>query len=341
MSNKNGANVSLVKFVFDSTHISKIDELNKLYKTFIADKKFGKLFSLKTNKILNRIRADVYITFKCNYHCKYCYNKSRLYNLHDIDLDFIKKFIIKRNDINMPFEFVLSGGEPTLYTHLEYLCEFIRNTCKYDNVIRINSNGSSAIDVYKNLFKYNASFRIAYHDECNLNHLYKLIDVFEDNNINYTVSALLNIASKSTIINKNKILSELINKYETKLDISLCGDYIYDIYDDNIISHATSKYSNSYHTLKFEKCNLEVNDYILGYFNMHNNIFNGMYCFNKHKIICRENYITFMCDDNMKIYNVDSMPSMINNKYIKCDKNECDRYCNYVDIIRNIDDAIQ
>lgn len=85
--------------------------------------------------------CEIAITGLCNFACEYC-NKITSH----IDLKQITKFI--EDNKNTLRHIQLTGGEPTLYPQLVYLCNFI----KEKNIkLGLSTNGSADFDLYTKL----------------------------------------------------------------------------------------------------------------------------------------------------------------------------------------------
>ena len=97
--------------------------------------------------------ASIFWFAKCNMACPYCYNPQIVRNGGTISLNEALEFLQSRK--GRLDSVVLSGGECTLYPHLEAFCEAIK---ALDYKIKIDTNGSNpqllATLIEKNLVDY-------------------------------------------------------------------------------------------------------------------------------------------------------------------------------------------
>lgn len=82
--------------------------------------------------------ASIFWFAKCNMACPYCYNPQIVRDNGNITLDEALEFLQNRQ--GRLDSVVLSGGECTLYPHLEAFCEAIK---ALDYKIKIDTNGSN------------------------------------------------------------------------------------------------------------------------------------------------------------------------------------------------------
>ena len=82
--------------------------------------------------------ASIFWFAKCNMACPYCYNPHIVRDNGNISLDEALEFLQNRQ--GRLDSVVLSGGECTLYPHLEAFCEAIK---ALDYKIKIDTNGSN------------------------------------------------------------------------------------------------------------------------------------------------------------------------------------------------------
>lgn len=82
--------------------------------------------------------ASIFWFAKCNMACPYCYNPQIVRDNGNITLDEALQFLQSRQ--GRLDSVVLSGGECTLYPHLEAFCEAIKDL---EYKIKIDTNGSN------------------------------------------------------------------------------------------------------------------------------------------------------------------------------------------------------
>ena len=90
-------------------------------------------------------RCELLVTGDCNFKCPYCRGPRHEGNLYIYDAIKTINWWLEDGLKNIRF----SGGEPTLYPHLEFLVKY----CKQQKVehIAISTNGSAELDYYKKL----------------------------------------------------------------------------------------------------------------------------------------------------------------------------------------------
>ena len=92
------------------------------------------------SRVRRKTLSSVHLTLtrKCNLHCIYCYadaGKSNKYELSNEDWEDITSQI---HALSGPINFVLTGGEPTLFSNLEQLVNHIRSL---DCTVQLITNG--------------------------------------------------------------------------------------------------------------------------------------------------------------------------------------------------------
>ncbi|MFW6262707.1 MAG: anaerobic ribonucleoside-triphosphate reductase activating protein [Thermotogota bacterium] len=102
--------------------------------------KFAGIEKLSLTDYPKKVAATVF-TSGCNFSCKYCHNKS-LIKKRAGTLDESKVFAFFKKRSNMLDALVITGGEPTLYTH--ELTAFCRRFKKHfpQKYVKIDTNGS-------------------------------------------------------------------------------------------------------------------------------------------------------------------------------------------------------
>ena len=102
----------------------------------------------KTSSLTSNMqRCEIILTHKCNFHCPYC-RGLRKDCKGDMFLSQVKEIIdmwAKDNLQNIRF----SGGEPSIYPHLESVVEYAKK--KNIKRIAVSTNGSADFNYYKNL----------------------------------------------------------------------------------------------------------------------------------------------------------------------------------------------
>jgi len=108
-----------------------------LLKNALADKAIHSITKFTTLDYPHHL-ASIFWFAKCNMACPYCYNPQIVRENGTIDLEFALQFLQSRQ--GRLDSVVLSGGECTLYPHLESFCEAIK---ALDYKIKIDTNGSN------------------------------------------------------------------------------------------------------------------------------------------------------------------------------------------------------
>ena len=122
---------------------------------------------MKNKVFLCNKRIYIYPTIKCNLNCSYCNVKwvtGKYPNKHEeMDFNKWKKIIDSWDDVG---EVIVTGGEPTLYKHLEELVDYL---LKKGLCVRIYTNGL----IYRNLTRSpRLMFWISKHTEMTADQFY-------------------------------------------------------------------------------------------------------------------------------------------------------------------------
>ena len=91
----------------------------------------------------NYMRIILMLCTICNFSCSYCFTaRSRIDKKKYISADVLKSLFTKLASLNKEkYFFILSGGEPLLYPHLELLFDLLENQFYVENKLIINTNG--------------------------------------------------------------------------------------------------------------------------------------------------------------------------------------------------------
>ena len=108
-----------------------------LLKNALADKAIHSITKFTTLDYPDHL-ASIFWFAKCNMACPYCYNPHIVRDNGTIDLECALQFLHSRQ--GRLDGVVLSGGECTLYPHLEPFCEAIK---ALDYKIKIDTNGTN------------------------------------------------------------------------------------------------------------------------------------------------------------------------------------------------------
>lgn len=106
--------------------------------------------ALNSNSLPPLQRLTVHITESCNMRCDYC---NMNFNSNEMELNLVKKII---NDFaSMGGRIIhFTGGEPTVYKHFEYICQYAKEK---GLTVSSNTNALKYIDT-TNIDKLKASF---------------------------------------------------------------------------------------------------------------------------------------------------------------------------------------
>ena len=108
-----------------------------MLKNALADKAIHSITKFTTLDYPDHL-ASIFWFAKCNMACPYCYNPHIVKENGNISLEEALQFLQSRQ--GLLDSVVLSGGECTLYTHLEPFCEAIK---ALNYKIKIDTNGSN------------------------------------------------------------------------------------------------------------------------------------------------------------------------------------------------------
>ena len=108
-----------------------------MLKNALADKAIHSITKFTTLDYPQHL-ASIFWFAKCNMACPYCYNPQIVRDTGTISLEEALHFLQSRQ--GRLDSVVLSGGECTLYPHLEHFCEAIK---ALDYKVKIDTNGSN------------------------------------------------------------------------------------------------------------------------------------------------------------------------------------------------------
>ena len=163
---------------------------------------------IKINPISDYAMVDLVLGNYCNYSCSYCFPGA---NTGDLRFPRLNE-VIKRNllhiinQIEKPrIDFIISGGEPTLYNDFEEIVSFLGQFGK----ITVITNGSRTIRWWKESINLLDRVKISYHtEEGDLDHIKNLIQVIKDNKKAFFVNVMVN----------PRLLDKAISAYENLVD---------------------------------------------------------------------------------------------------------------------------
>lgn len=133
--------------------VNKNKELEE-YKDFVRQLKKIDFLSTDTewiskDSLLNKFDSTkkcfyYHLTHQCNLKCSYCYNKEQRKKV--VDLSFDQWLTIMNRTLPYAHTIILTGGEPTLYTHFNEVVRYIHD---FDNTIRIEMISNANTDYQK------------------------------------------------------------------------------------------------------------------------------------------------------------------------------------------------
>lgn len=117
-------------------------------------------FAALRQSMIKTIRRYVYwaITFNCNFNCHFCgyHNRKRLEDISEDKLikyfDFIKNYLLNKDETAKNSELEITGGEFTTYKHLDLLLRLLTEFNDNDNMfIVFGSNFSGNMEIYERI----------------------------------------------------------------------------------------------------------------------------------------------------------------------------------------------
>ena len=96
------------------------------------------------------VRIHIYLNTICNLKCSYCYMRNGDSWGRTSKKENLEKIIEKLNNINIPIDIILLGGEPTYYPLLKYALNKFNKIINVRNIYLL-SNGTRTYDYYNNL----------------------------------------------------------------------------------------------------------------------------------------------------------------------------------------------
>lgn len=302
------------------------------YNELFIDKKYGELLSSIRLPDRNQTSVFLHINNYCNYECPYCgYNVKSQEIKFDYDIRKLKMFFtlfLDKIHKERKLRFVITGGETTLYPNLVELCEYLYN--KKVDYIRLNTNGSGDLNLYKQLMKYNVALHITYHPQANCyNNLMKLTEYL--------------ISENYTNWDMNVLLIKLPNKHEKEifkfLNTPIINYGYIRLQDQDYYSEGYTEYLKYFkdndtleakYKLEFENKTLYIKEFeVLNNLITKGNFFKGMYCnMYSDKIRCYPDFIQIQCFEDYYPMTIKGIFDFIKNYEIykygkKCNCNTC------------------
>lgn len=163
----------------------------------------------------------IYLTTKCNMHCKHCYLGSRLKE----DLRFSPNDVINILDIFSEFrgkkDVTFLGGEPTLYHDINKILKYARDMGYY---VRLDTNGFYNIYIMQRIkLKYVDEINISLDGSVpNIHDSIRIHGSFESaiQNIKYLISIRKNVRVITTVMKPNLLNVPKLAKVVENLGVS-------------------------------------------------------------------------------------------------------------------------
>lgn len=150
------------------------------------------------------------ITHNCNYNCSYCHRPYR-YSLQKENIDkcvnILDHLPIEKNSLYV----LITGGEPTLHKHLQYILERtsnLNNLKKYALYTNLSCSEEYLNQIMKWVDTEKFDMFVSFHAEfAEYEAFQKRLDILNENNINYHIAVMLEPENYEKII-------KFVNKYE-------------------------------------------------------------------------------------------------------------------------------
>jgi organic radical activating enzyme len=134
---------------------------------------------------------DWWLGNTCNYKCSYCFSESNKgdkrvppLKTYENNLDY---FLNKIEENNRKAFYILSGGEPTIYTDLDLILEKITLSKCYNGSILI-TNGSRTINWWQKNKTFLDAIAISFHIEsADKDHILEVCELLKDKKITVTI----------------------------------------------------------------------------------------------------------------------------------------------------------
>ena len=172
--------------------------------------------------------VKAYIIDKCNYSCRYCYNKQPRSSLQ-LDLSSLLHFLNDAHSKTQKNIFLeIIGGEPTLHPDMVYFCEHL-SYCSYIDSIYVYSNFSAPLPTYIKLISLlNVHLNLSWHsigiDKLNRCFYDKAKTIKRLVAQNQTTRIAFNIMLEHTNLNSAFIMHKLIHSLGFTAELAFIGD---------------------------------------------------------------------------------------------------------------------
>ena len=269
-----------------------------------------------------KINIEIEVTKYCNLNCFYCCAETQLYNkTNEINWSLLKYFLkkIKNKKNDLKIEYLITGGEPLTYTHINEVFEFFETEEYID--ITLLTNLTKKINTKKPLKDLLTSLHIQYYDLFEKNIMPNLL---EANCLNKRINILLDDFENSKInkIQLKKILNTLSENNIKLIPQFLTLNLNYDNSDLNEVNRKKwFEYLKDYKWFFYEiETTDRFNDYIKQDFN-----FKGTYCYPLGYIIRWDGDLQRDCGSFPTLCNIKNSNcwKKIKLQKIKCNENFC------------------
>jgi len=139
----------------------------------------------------NILVVDWWLGNVCNYKCSYCFKgandgDNRVPNLdsYENNLDY---FLEKIEESNLKAYYIISGGEPTIYPHLDLILKKIKSHKSYNKHLLV-TNGSRTLSWWERNKNLLDNVTISFHIEsANLKHILEVCKIIKESNVTLNI----------------------------------------------------------------------------------------------------------------------------------------------------------
>jgi len=139
----------------------------------------------------NILVVDWWLGNVCNYKCSYCFKGAndgdkRVPNLdsYENNLDY---FLNKIEESNLKAYYIISGGEPTVYPHLDLILKKIKSHKSYNKHLLV-TNGSRTLSWWERNKNLLDEVAISFHIEnANLKHILEVCKIIKKSDVTLTI----------------------------------------------------------------------------------------------------------------------------------------------------------
>lgn len=193
-----------------------------------------------SNQILNikqPRRAQIYVGFQCHQRCGFCYYRHKC-NEQMFNIDFIKKQIDFEYNYGIR-DFEITGGEPSEFTYLKEICQYIKSKDSNSKIAIITNGGLWKSDVWDYIDEILLSYHLGKESNIYDKNIFPLGNTYEK-----AYKTILKAHKLKKLVRTNTVIGTFnINALDDILqDIVEFNPYIINFLPVNLFDQATDMF---------------------------------------------------------------------------------------------------